>query len=96
MRAIIIDHKDALALLDQLKLETMDASGRDYPTVEIEVRRILDKKLGPLSDDKAIETSGAVASLLCGPSGEIVKEIHRRFHFVVVRWLQEQGASCVR
>ena len=26
----------------------------------------------------------------------MVAEIHRRFHYIVVRWLQEQGASCVR
>ena len=23
-------------------------------------------------------------------------DMHRKFHFVVCRWLQEQGASCVR
>lgn len=27
---------------------------------------------------------------------EVVGEIHRRFHFVVTRWLQDQGADCVR
>lgn len=25
-----------------------------------------------------------------------VDEMHRAFHYIVVRWLQEQGASCVR
>lgn len=23
-------------------------------------------------------------------------EVHRKFHYIVTRWLQEQGASCVR
>jgi hypothetical protein len=26
----------------------------------------------------------------------IINEIHRAFHYRVTRWLQEQGASCVR
>lgn len=28
-----------------------------------------------------------------GPAA--VDEMHRWFHFVVVKWLQEQGASCI-
>ena len=26
----------------------------------------------------------------------ILNSIHRKFHYIVCRWLQEQGASCAR
>lgn len=26
----------------------------------------------------------------------VTEEVHRRFHYIVCRWLQEQGASVVR
>lgn len=69
MRAIIVDEKDVLAFLDQLKLATFD----DYCGRTSEIYGI------------SVEVRKAM-----------VEEIHRRFHYVVVRWLQEQGASCVR
>lgn len=28
--------------------------------------------------------------------GWVIEDIHKRFHYIVCRWLQEQGASCVR
>jgi hypothetical protein len=28
--------------------------------------------------------------------GLVVNEIHRKFHFIVSQWLQEQGASLIR
>jgi hypothetical protein len=62
MRAIIIDDKDALALLDQLDLARMRSENDKYPS----------------------------------DAPPTFAEIHRTFHYVVVRWLQEQGASCVR
>jgi hypothetical protein len=100
MKAIIIQDHDARALLDQLEIEAIDPKGRDYASIEIAVQKILDAKLmqhGLQLDPRArIEVAGAVASLLAGHSGEIVKTIHRRFHYVVTRWLQEQGANCVR
>ena len=27
---------------------------------------------------------------------EMLNNLHRKFHYIVCRWLQEQGASCVR
>lgn len=27
---------------------------------------------------------------------EMLDSLHRKFHYIVCRWLQEQGASCVR
>lgn len=27
---------------------------------------------------------------------EMLDNMHRKFHYIVCRWLQEQGASCVR
>jgi len=27
---------------------------------------------------------------------EMLDNLHRKFHYMVCRWLQEQGASCVR
>ena len=61
MRAIIIDNKDALALLDQLKLEKL--AMENWPPD-------------------------------CGAGS--IQDVHSAFRLVVVRWLQEQGASCVR
>ena len=58
MRAIIIEDKDAKALIDQLKLEAM---------TETNMRP---------------EVSKAA-----------IKIIHRRFHFIVTQWLQEQGCD---
>jgi len=62
MKAIIISDMDARALLDKLKLTSMQGDNmlRDDPTK-------------PAS----------------------VSDIHRAFHYVVCRWLQEQGADCV-
>jgi hypothetical protein len=97
MKAIIIQDHDARALLDQLKLETMDAKSTDYAHIEIGVRKILATHPAFKSErDVPIELSGAIASMLCSPAGEIVQRIHRRFHYVVCCWLQEQGASVVR
>jgi hypothetical protein len=96
MKAIIIQDHDARALLDQLELQTMDARGCDYSTIEMEVRKILESKLPPLEKTAMVEVAGAVASLLTSPTGAVVKEVHRRFHYVICRWLQEQGASVVR
>jgi hypothetical protein len=69
MRAIIIDNKDAAALLDRLKLESFN----DYCCRVSEIFSISDE--------------GRKA---------MVNEIHRRFHYVVTSWLQEQGANTVR
>ncbi len=60
MKAIIIEDKDCKALLDKLKLQSMNDSNV--------MRRNPD-------------------------SPATLEEVHRAFVFVVVRWLQEQGAS---
>lgn len=62
MRAIIIDDKDARALLDKLELAAMN-------------------KDNILRSDYTKPVT--------------VEDIHRAFHYVVVRWLQEQGADVV-
>ena len=61
MRAIIIDDKDARALLDALKIEAMNQ--RDMEGAEARA---------------------------------ITERLHSKFHYVVTRWLQEQGASVTR
>lgn len=75
MRAIIIDDKDAIALLDKLKLESME---RD--------------NLGGYG----VCTQDEWFSLPESTRKDIVNRIHGRFHYAVCRWLQDQGASCVR
>lgn len=59
MRAIIIDDKDAKALVDKLKLESLR---KDHINME--------NPDNPLT----------------------MEQMHRIFHYQVVRWLQEQGA----
>lgn len=60
MKAIIIQDKDAKALLDQLELKKLQ---------------------GVTHMDKV------------GPPEQWISNMHRRFHYVVVNWLQEQGYS---
>lgn len=68
MLAIIIQDKDAKALLDKLKLASFD----DYCC--------------RISEIFGISSEGRKA---------MVEEIHRRFHYVVTCWLQEQGARAI-
>lgn len=68
MKAIIIEDKDARALLDSLQLEKVTAK-QAINTESLEGRKTLD---------------------------ELIQEVHVRFHYMVVRWLQEQGADCIR
>ncbi len=69
MRAIIIDDKDARALLERLEL----ASLQNYGCRTSEIHGI---------------SEAARKAFL--------EEVHRRFHYVVCSWLQEQGANTVR
>jgi hypothetical protein len=66
MRAIIIDDKDAVALVDKLKL------------VKLSENQLVAHTARNLTGDQLIRT--------------IADELHGRFHYEVVRWLQEQGA----
>lgn len=59
MRVIIIEDKDAIALLEQLELEKF----------------------------KIKESH---------PRGNTPEDFHRRFHYIVTRWLQEQGCKGIR
>jgi hypothetical protein len=77
VRAIIIDDKDAIALVEQLKLDELLLKD-NWPGVrEFELF-----KEGKISADQFREA--------------LVKDIHRTFHFHVVRWLQDQGANVTR
>lgn len=69
MRAIIIDDKDAKALVSKLELVKMRSRLDQF--VPIEVREKLTQ----------IEVES------------IINSVHRMFHYEVVVWLQEQGAS---
>jgi hypothetical protein len=60
MRCVIIEDKDAIALLDKLKLTALQENGHRCQ------------------------------------EGASVQDIHRVFHFVVYRWLREQGFECVK
>ena len=60
MRAIIIQDKDAKALLNSLELERM--------------RTPIPFRTG-------------------GDGKETISDIHRRFHYTVVNWLQDQGCD---
>lgn len=73
MRAIIIDEKDAKALLDRLKLESFRQDAPGY----------------------GVEQSEAWSTLPENMRKTIISEMHRRFHYIVTKWLQDQGASCV-
>lgn len=65
MRAIIIDDKDAKALVQQLALTKLQAP-----------------------HGTNLETSDGRRTV-----EQLADELHRKFHYVVVRWLQDQGAS---
>jgi hypothetical protein len=66
---------------------------------------IEDKDSKALLDQLALAKFGDVAAHTCErlkdlpleiQRQEVIKEVHARFHYVVCRWLQEQGANCVR
>lgn len=63
MRAIIIDDKDARALLESLELTKL-------------------QEKGGFRDD--------------GGAMPILDQLHRKFHYIVCQWLQDQGADVVR
>lgn len=67
MKAIIISDNDCKALLDKLKLESLQP---EYFG-------------NTISDDLPFHKAKEV----------LVKDIHRSFHYHVVRWLQDQGAN---
>ena len=67
MRAIIIDDKDAIALLEQIELAKF--------TPDMLMPRY------SLTDDQL---------------ARMTEGFHRRFHFIVTRWLQEHGARVIR
>ena len=71
MRAIIIEDKDARAILDKLKLESL----KDLRfTNGVEVGKVLSQR----------------------DIDSMVSEIHRKFHYEVCSWLQDQGASVTK
>lgn len=72
MRAIIIDDKDARALLDSLKLEKLNL--------------LTERQFGRSTFWE--QEQPAIQALL--------KDMHSCFHFIVCKWLQDQGASVVR
>jgi hypothetical protein len=74
MRAIIIDDKDARALLDSLKLASFEKSAGGY----------------------GVEQHEAWSSLPEGLRNTIIEGLHRRFHYVVCRWLQDQGCNVTK
>jgi hypothetical protein len=71
MKAIIIQDHDAKALLDKLKLESMQDEIAGYGIEALEAWRSF-----PPSVRKAI-----------------LERLHRKFHYHVCNWLQEQGAT---
>jgi hypothetical protein len=66
MRAIIIDDKDARALLDSLEMQKLK-----------ENRHLLAKEWVDIPP-------------------ELVNTCHRTFHYIVCKWLQDQGCNVVR
>ena len=77
MRAIIIQDKDAKALVDKLKLESLEGTDHAFRGA-VQHLDLLDK-LTPFERDTLL--------------GALVSGIHSSFHYHVVRWLQEQGAQ---
>ncbi len=73
MRAIIIDDKDAKALLDKLKLESFRKDCPTYGVVE----------------------SDAWHALPVAVRDKLTDDMHRRFHYVLCCWLQDQGAKTI-
>ena len=73
MRAIIIDDKDAVALVEKLKLEKfVFAPERDIINI-CESHHMSKKEFD-----------------------SIVESIHEKFHYIVVSWLQDQGAKLTK
>ncbi len=68
MRAIIIEDKDAKALIQQLELSAFHQKQMDSPTLELVPERT---------------------------RHTLIEDIHKRFHYVVWRWLEQQGASTI-
>jgi hypothetical protein len=77
MRAIIIEDKDARALLEQLKLELLK------PHI---VEDIHSNCIGGLQSPESVRNGIERAA----------KELHRKFHYIVCSWLQDQGCDVVR
>ena len=70
MRVILIEDKDAKALVDKLKLESLMFSPGGAVVMTAERYKMTKVDLD-----------------------QIVSEIHRKFHYEVVSWLQDQGAK---
>ena len=53
-------------------------------------------KLEQFSDPQMWEHADAWHSIPNTTREQMLNHVHRKFHYIVTRWLQEQGASCVR
>lgn len=53
-------------------------------------------KLEKFSDPQQWSNNDAWHALPEHVRNEMANNLHKKFHYIVCRWLQEQGASCVR
>jgi hypothetical protein len=53
-------------------------------------------KLEKFSDPQMWSHNDAWHALPESTRNAMLDSLHRKFHYIVTRWLQEQGASCVR
>jgi len=52
--------------------------------------------LEKFSDPQMWQHNDAWNNLPENTRNAMLSHLHRKFHYIVCRWLQEQGASCVR
>ena len=53
-------------------------------------------KLEKFSDPQMWQNNDAWHAIPKQSRDQMLDDLHRKFHYIVCRWLQEQGASCVR
>ena len=53
-------------------------------------------KLEKFQDPQMWRNNDAWHAIPAQTRAAMLDDLHRHFHYIVVRWLQEQGASCVR
>ena len=53
-------------------------------------------KLEKFSDPQVWQNNDAWNAIPMQTRDAMLSDLHRKFHYIVCRWLQEQGASCVR
>jgi hypothetical protein len=92
MKAVILDPKVGIPLLDELTLEKFLTNEKFAVEVEMAIQRGILRVEPPL-------TPGGGAQLIWQSKdgfNQFVDSIYRRFNYHVVRWLQDNGFEVLR